>query len=89
MVNTKIPKLNQRTIGPVDAHLIPGIYIQILLYMYSYIAVEQGQNTHWVQKWFKLYFDYFINTIQENYIQDLTISRRLVLSSFPEVQFSS
>ena len=36
--------------------------------------------------WFKLYFDYFIHTIQENYIQfiqDLTISRRLVLTSFP------
>ena len=35
--------------------------------------------------WFKLYFDYFIHTIQENYIQfiqDLTISRRLVLTSF-------
>ena len=36
--------------------------------------------------WCKLYFDYFINTIQDNYIQfiqDLTISRRLVLTSFP------
>ena len=31
-------------------------------------------NRRWC-KWFKLYFDYFINTIQENYIQfiqDLT-----------------
>ena len=35
--------------------------------------------------WLKLYFGYFIHTIQENYIQfiqDLTISRRLVLTSF-------
>ena len=38
--------------------------------------------------WFKLYFNYFIHTIQENYIQfiqDLTISQRLVLTSFPGV----
>ena len=36
--------------------------------------------------WFKLYFNYFIHTIQENYIQfiqDLTISQRLVLTPFP------
>ena len=47
----------------------------------NYLATEYvGQH------WFKLNFNYFMYKIQENhiqYIQDLTLSQRLVLRSFP------
>ena len=48
------------------------------------LKTMQNQTKYFSVIWFKLYFDYFIHTIQENYIQfiqDLTISRRLVLTS--------
>ena len=48
--------------------------------------IIQSKKICHIASWFKFYFGYFIHTIQENYIQfikDLTISRRLVLTSFP------
>ena len=47
----------------------------------NYLATEYvGQH------WFELYLNYFIYKMQENhiqYIQDLILSQRLVLRSFP------
>ena len=34
-------KLNQRNSGPVNAHIIPGIYLNTVLYAH---IKEQGQN---------------------------------------------
>ena len=40
---------NQRTSGPVNAHLTPGPGIYILMLLYMYIAPGQGQTIPWGQ----------------------------------------
>ena len=45
-----VSSLNQRASGPVNAHLIPGIYTNTCIHvLVLYIAPGQGQNSPWVQ----------------------------------------
>ena len=43
------PHMNQRTSGPVNAHLTPGPGIYFNMFLYIYIATEQGKTTPWGQ----------------------------------------
>ena len=40
---------NQRTSGPVKAHLTPGPGIYLIAFIHIYIASGQGQTTPWGQ----------------------------------------
>ena len=47
--NKSRPLYNQRSRGPINAHLTPGPGIYILMLLYMYIAQGQGQTTPWGQ----------------------------------------